>query len=72
MDGEDDVGDHVAGGRHDGDAALAERHMDAGVSEGGDGVAGEGGEEDEGDDGVGEVVVLLELGVLVFFHAVSL
>lgn len=61
MYSQDDVGDYMTGGGHDGDAALAEAHVDAGVCEGGDGVAGEGGKEDEGNDCVGEIVVFLEL-----------
>lgn len=42
----------------DGDAALAEAHVHGVVDDGGEGVAGERGEEDERDDGVGEGVVL--------------
>ena len=49
---ENGVSDKVEDGREDGDAALAEVGVDAGVCEGGEGVAEEGGEEDEGDDGV--------------------
>lgn len=60
--GEDGVGDDVAEGGHDGDAAAAEGDVDAGIGEGGGGVADEGGEEDERDDGVAEVVVFFELG----------
>lgn len=56
-------GNEVAYGRHDGHAALAEPDMNAGIGEGGDGVADKGGEEDEGDDGVREVVVFFELSV---------
>lgn len=51
--GDDDVGDEVAGGRDDGDAALAEAQVDGVVEEGGGGVADERGEEDEGDDDEG-------------------
>jgi hypothetical protein len=47
VDGQDNVGDDVADGRHDSDTALAEFHVDAGIGDSGDGVAGEGGEEDE-------------------------
>lgn len=61
MGGDDGEGDDVAGGRHDGDAALAPEHVDAGVGEGGDRVAGEGGQEDERHRGVGEVIVAFEL-----------
>ena len=39
--------------------------MEVVVEEGGGDVADEGGEEDEGDDGVGDVVVAHELGMLV-------
>jgi hypothetical protein len=41
----------------DGNAALPEAHMHAVVDDGGESVAEEGGEEDQGDDGVGEIVV---------------
>ncbi len=58
---EDEEGDEVTEGRHDRDAALAEAEMDAGIGEGGGGVANEGGKEDKGDDGVGNVVILLKL-----------
>lgn len=61
MQGEGDEGYEVADWRHDGDASLAEFHVDAGVGECGDGVACEGGEEDERDDGVAEVIVCFEL-----------
>ena len=66
MDGDDGEGDDVAEGRHGGDAALAEAEVDAGVGCGGDGVAREGGEEDEGDGGVVEAVVGFELVSLVY------
>jgi hypothetical protein len=62
MHGEDDVGDEMAEGGDDGDAALAEIDVHLVVDGGGDGVAGEGGEEDEGDDGVGELVVFFYVG----------
>lgn len=45
----------------DGYTELPEVHVDAVDEEGGEGVAGEGREEDAGDDGVGDVVVGLEL-----------
>lgn len=61
VDGQDDVGDDVAQRRHDCDTALAEFHVDAGVCKGSDGVASEGGQEDEGDDGVAEVIVFFQL-----------
>lgn len=63
--GEDDKRGDVAQRRHDGDAASAEAHVNLRIGHGGDGVAGEGSQEDEGDDGVAEVVVFLELGKLV-------
>lgn len=47
--------------RNEGDAAAAKGMMEAGVGEGRDGIAGERREEDEGDDGVADVVVFLEL-----------
>lgn len=46
----------------DGDAALAEVEVEVVVEQGGGDVADKGGEKDEGDDGVVEVVVFLELG----------
>ena len=42
MGGEDGVGHDVAYGSHDCDTALAEFHMDAGIGESCEGVAGEG------------------------------
>ena len=54
------VGDEVAEGSGDADAALAELDVDFGVEDGGGGVSGEGCKEDERDDGVIKVVVLLE------------
>jgi hypothetical protein len=57
MGGENGVCDDVAYRGHDGDAALAETAVDAGVGEGGKGVACEWGQEDERDDGVVEGVV---------------
>ena len=47
MGGENGVCDDVAYRRHDGDAALAEAAVDAGVGEGGKRVAREWGQEDE-------------------------
>lgn len=61
MLGQNDVGNEVAEGGHDGDAALAEDGVDSGIGEGSDGVADKGGEEDERDDSVSEVIVVLEL-----------
>jgi hypothetical protein len=61
VDGCDGVGDEVAGGGGDGYAALAETEVDGVVKEGGGGVADDGAEEDEGDNGVGEPVVGFEL-----------
>lgn len=62
MQGDDDVGGHVATAGDDGDAALAEVEVEVVVEQGGGDVADKGGEKDEGDDGVVEVVVFLELG----------
>lgn len=59
--GDDDVGDDVARGGDDGDAALAELQVDVVVEGGREDVADKGGEEDEGDDDVGEAVVGFEL-----------
>lgn len=59
------VRDGVAEGGHDGHAATAQRDVDASVCARREGVAQERGEEDEGDDGVGKVVVLFELVSLV-------
>jgi hypothetical protein len=42
----------VTDGGHYCDAPLAEFHVNGGIGEGCDGVAGEGREEDEGYDGV--------------------
>lgn len=55
--GEDDVGNEAGSDAEDGDAAAAKAEVDGVGGESGDGVAGEGSEEDEGDDGVVEVVV---------------
>lgn len=49
MDRDDGEGDDVADGRRDGDTALAEAEVDAGVGESGNRVAREGREEDEGN-----------------------
>lgn len=61
MDRNDDVWDEVAERADDGDASLAEFDMDVVIEDGGEGVADEGGEKDEGDDCVVEVVVSFEL-----------
>lgn len=61
MLGDDDVGDNVARGGNDGDAALAELQVDVVVEGGREDVADEGGEENKGDDNVGEAVVGFEL-----------
>lgn len=45
--GQDGVGDDVTYRGHDGDPTLTESGVDAGVGEGGQRVAGEGGQEDE-------------------------
>ena len=58
---DDDVGDHAEGGRNVGDAAPAEHDVDAVDDEGGGNVADDWREEDEGDFGVGEVVIRFEL-----------
>ena len=63
MRGEDRVGDDVTDRGHDGNAALPKLHVDASVREGGNGVAGKGGQEDERDDGVTEIVVVFQLDV---------
>lgn len=55
--GDDDVGGDVAGGGDDGDAALADFQVDPVVEQGGEDVTHKGGEEDQRDDDVGEVVV---------------
>lgn len=60
--GQNGVGQDVAERRGDGDPPLSEARVDHGVGEGGDGVAGERGQEDQGHDGVVEVVVVLEGG----------
>lgn len=52
MQRQSDEGDEVAGGRHYGDAPLAEFHVDGGISEGCDRVARKGRKEDEGYYGV--------------------
>ena len=56
--GDDDVGEEVADGTEDGDAALAEFHVDGVVEQRGQVVADERGEEDQRDDGVAQPVVL--------------
>lgn len=56
------VGGEVAAGADDRDAALAEPEVEVVVEERGGDVADEGGEEDQGDDGVADVVVFLKLG----------
>ena len=48
-------------GRHYGYASTTELHVDAGVGKGRDGVPGEGGEEDERDYGIREVIVFFQL-----------
>jgi len=53
VEGGDEVGEDVGEGADEGDAALAELEVDYGAQEGGGGVAGERGEEGEGDNGVG-------------------
>jgi hypothetical protein len=55
----------MAGWAYDGDAALSEADVHVVVEDGGEGVAHEGGEEDQGNDGVGEGVVFLKLDLLV-------
>lgn len=60
-DAGDNVADDFTDWCGDGDPELAEVHVDPVDEEGGEGVAGEWGEEDAGDDGVGDVVVCLEL-----------
>lgn len=47
VQGQDNIGDDVADGRHDGDTSLAELDVNSGIGEGGDGVASEGRQEDE-------------------------
>lgn len=57
--GYDDVGDEMAHRGEDGDAALAPTQVDVVVEQGREDVADKGGQEDEGDDDVGQVVVFL-------------
>lgn len=61
MSGQGGKGDDVAYRAHNGNSALAESDVDTGIGECGDGVAREGGEEDERNDGVTQVVVFFEL-----------
>ena len=63
MHGDDDEGEKFAAGGDEGDAPAAVAQVEAVADESGEGVANEGGEEDEGGDGVGEVVVAGDLGV---------
>lgn len=62
MTGQGDVTDQAEDGAEDGDAALAQVVVDEVVGEGGDEVAYEGGEEDERQHRVGDVVVGLDVG----------
>ena len=57
MDRVDDVGDEMAARGEDSDTALAEVVVDVVVEQGSEDVADQGGEEDEGDDGISEAVV---------------
>lgn len=66
MGGQGGKGNDVAYWTHNGNSALAESDVDAGIGECGDGVAREGGEEDERNDGVTEVVVFFELSTYEF------
>ena len=61
MNGENNVRYKMAGWSNYGDAPLPKFHVHQVVEDAGEGVAGERGEEDEGDDGVAEVVVLFKL-----------
>jgi len=61
---EGDVAEDAAEGGEEGDPALAEVVVDQIVGEGGEEVPDEGGEEEEGDDGVGYVVVWFNLATL--------
>jgi hypothetical protein len=61
VDGQDNVRNEVACGRHDSDSALAELDMHGTVEESGESVAGEWRQEDERYHGVVEVVVFLKL-----------
>ena len=48
-------------GRHYSYPTATELHVDAGVGKGRDGIPGEGGEEDERDYGIREVIVFFQL-----------
>lgn len=61
VSGQDGKGDDVAYRAHNGNSALAEPDVDAGIGHCGDGVACEGGEEDERNYCVTQVVVFFEL-----------
>ena len=50
MRGDDDIGDEATGGVEEGDAAAAEEAVEWVAEDGGEGVTGEGGEEDERGD----------------------
>lgn len=60
-DAGDDVADDFTDWCSNRHAELPKVHVDAVNEEGREGVAGEGGEEDAGDDGVRDVVVSLKL-----------
>lgn len=61
VEGQNNVGNKVACGRHDSDAALAELDVYCAAEECGEGVAGEWRQKDKGYYSVGEVVVFLKL-----------
>ena len=61
MEDERDDADQPGDGADDGDAQLAEVVVDQVVEGRGEDVADEGGEEDEGDDCVGDAVVGFDL-----------
>lgn len=60
--GQDEVGHHVAGAADEADPALADVEVQPVVDGGGYDKPGEGRQEDEGDDEVGQAVVRLQVG----------
>lgn len=61
MEGECDESYEVTNWRHDGDATLAEFHVDARIGKCSDGVSCERSEEDERNDGITEIVICFKL-----------
>ena len=68
MDRNDNVSDYSSQRRENSNSTTATEAMQRVTAEGGEGVAGEGSEEDEGGDGVGQAIVCFYLKSLISVH----